>query len=162
VSKALPSDPTTAVERKVQNIFSKHEATLRTGLKHILPPYHSKPPHLYGLPQIQKPDLPLESTVSCTGTPCYNLAKFPHQILYSTVGKTETWVESSQHFSQLLKSVKFQGLNVIGTLDFVKVFTKVPVEEILAEGSCTLEDTGPKKRPFYCSQHVPRQLREVE
>jgi hypothetical protein len=97
----------------------------------MLTSYHSTLPHLYGLLQTHKPDVPLVSTVSCTGTACYALDGFLHQMLYALVGNTETWVKCVHHFSQLLKSVKVQRLNVPGDLDVVKFFTNIPVQEVL-------------------------------
>jgi hypothetical protein len=52
VYEPFPKDPTAKVERKIQKLLSKHKTTLPTDLKHKLTPYHSKPPHLYGLPKI--------------------------------------------------------------------------------------------------------------
>jgi hypothetical protein len=56
--ETLPKDPTAKVERKVQKLLSKYRNTLQTDLKHKLTPYRSKPPQLYGLPKIHKPDIP--------------------------------------------------------------------------------------------------------
>jgi hypothetical protein len=47
VYEPLPKDPTAKVERKVQNLVSRHTTALRTDLKYKLTPYHSKPSHLY-------------------------------------------------------------------------------------------------------------------
>lgn len=58
----LSKDPTAGVERKVQKFLPKHKNVL-TDMKRKLTPYHSKPPHLYGFPKIQKPDVPLRPIV---------------------------------------------------------------------------------------------------
>jgi hypothetical protein len=52
VHEPLPEDPTAKVDRKVQKLLSKHKTALLTDLKQKLTPYHSKPPHLYGLPKV--------------------------------------------------------------------------------------------------------------
>jgi hypothetical protein len=72
----LPRDPTPKVERKVQKLLSKYKSVFSTKLKQKLTPYHSKPPHLYGLPKTHKPDIPLSPIVSSIVSPCYALASF--------------------------------------------------------------------------------------
>jgi hypothetical protein len=71
VYEPLKKDPTSQIERKIQRLLSKHKSILSTDLKRKLTPYHSKPPHLYGLPKIHKPDIPLRPIVSSIGSPCY-------------------------------------------------------------------------------------------
>jgi hypothetical protein len=57
VYEPLPKDPTAKVERKIQTLLSKHKTALPTELKRKLTPYYSKPPHLYGLSKVHKPDI---------------------------------------------------------------------------------------------------------
>lgn len=52
VSEPLSKDPTATVGRRMQKFLSKHKTILSMGLK------RSKPPHLFGLPKIHKPDVP--------------------------------------------------------------------------------------------------------
>jgi hypothetical protein len=63
----LPKDPTAKVERKTQKHLSKHKNTLPIDLKCKLTLYHNKLPHLYGLPKIHEPDIPLRPIVSSIG-----------------------------------------------------------------------------------------------
>jgi hypothetical protein len=74
VYEPLPKDPTTKVERKVQKLLSHHRTALLADLKQLTP-YHSRPPHLYGLPKIQKLYIPLR-LMSSVGSPCCALAGF--------------------------------------------------------------------------------------
>jgi hypothetical protein len=76
----LPKDPAAKAERRVQKVLSKHKTALLTDIKCKPTPYHSKPPHLYGLPKVHKPDIPLRSIVSYIGSPCYVLSGFLHKI----------------------------------------------------------------------------------
>jgi hypothetical protein len=105
VYEPLPKHPTAKIERKVQQILAKHKTVLPTEMKQKLTPYHSKPPHLYGLPKIHKPDIPLRPIVSSIGSPCYAVAGFLHKILSPLVGRSESFVKNSGHFIQLLKPV---------------------------------------------------------
>jgi hypothetical protein len=102
-----------------------------TGLIHKLTPYHSKPPHLYGLPKIHKPDIPLRPIVSSIGSPCYALAGYLHKILSPLAGKSESFVRNSGHFIQLLKPINLQSSDTLLSFDVVSLFTNVPVDEAL-------------------------------
>jgi hypothetical protein len=110
-------------------ILSKHKTTLPIDLKHRLTPYHSKPPHLYGLPKIHKPDIPLRPIVSSIGSPCYALAGFLHKILSPLAGKSESFVKYSGHFIQLLKFTNLQSSDTLVSFDVVNLFTNVPVDD---------------------------------
>jgi hypothetical protein len=131
VYEPLPKDPTAKIERKIQTILSKHKTALPTELKRKLTPYYSKPPHLYGLPKVHKPDIPLRPIVSSIGSPCYALAGFLHKILSPLAGKSESFVKNSAHFVQLLKSVNLQPPDTLVSFDVVSLFTNVPVDEAL-------------------------------
>jgi hypothetical protein len=87
VFEPLPRDLTAKMERKVQKHLSKYKTALPTDLKHKLTPYDRKPPYLYGLPKIHKPDILLRPVVSSIGSLCYALAGFLHKILSPFSGK---------------------------------------------------------------------------
>jgi hypothetical protein len=63
VYEILCKDPTSQIERKIWKLLTKHKTVIPAALKRKLTPYHSKLPHLYGLPKIHKPDIPLRPTV---------------------------------------------------------------------------------------------------
>jgi hypothetical protein len=75
VYEPLLKNPTAKVERRIKKLLYRHKTTILIDLKYKLTPYHTKP-HLYGLPKIHEPDIPLMPTVSSTGSPCYALAGF--------------------------------------------------------------------------------------
>jgi hypothetical protein len=70
VYEPLSKDPTAKFDRKVQKLLSKHKTALPTDLKCKMNPYHSKAPHLYGLPKIHETDIPLRPIVSSIGSIC--------------------------------------------------------------------------------------------
>jgi hypothetical protein len=131
VCEPFPKDPTAKVERKLQKLLSKYKTTLSIDVKHKLTPYHSKPLHLYGLPKIHKPDIPLSPRVSSIDSPWYAMAGFLHQILSPLAGKSESFVKNSGHFVQLLKSVNLQSSETLVSFDIVSLFTNVPGNEAL-------------------------------
>ena len=57
IYEPLPKDSTAKIEMKVQKLFSKYKTVLTSHLKQTLTLYHSKPPHVYGLPKIHKHDI---------------------------------------------------------------------------------------------------------
>jgi hypothetical protein len=127
----LPEDPTAKVERRAEQLLSKHSTALLTDVKRKLNPYHSRPLHLYGLPKIHKPDIPVRLVVSSVGSPSYALAGFLYKILSPRSGKSESFVKNLGHFLQLLKSVNLQSLDTIINFDIVCPLTNVPVDEAL-------------------------------
>jgi hypothetical protein len=54
--------------------------------------------HLYGLPKVHKPDIPLRPIVSSIGSPCYALVGFLCKILCPLAGKSESFVKNLSHF----------------------------------------------------------------
>jgi hypothetical protein len=95
-----------------------------------LTPYHSKPSQLYGLLKIHESDIPLRPTVSLTDIPCYALAEFLHKILSPTVGNTDSFMKSSEHFIKLIQDINLQNEDYLESSD-VSLFTNVPVEGVL-------------------------------
>jgi hypothetical protein len=126
VYQPLSKDPTKTVERKVQKLLSKHKAAFPTDLKRKLTPHHSKPPYLYGFPEIHKPGVPLRPTVSSIGSPCYSLAGFLLKILNPLVGKPQSFVKNPGHFIKLLKPINLQPLDIL-----VSLSTNAPVDATL-------------------------------
>jgi hypothetical protein len=121
---------TAKVERKFQKLLSKHKTALPTLLKHRLIS-NNKPLHLYGLPQVHKPDIPLRPTVSSVGSPCYALAGLLHNIPSLFSGQSESFINNSGHFIQLLKLVNLQSPHTLVSFDVFSLFTNVQVDEAL-------------------------------
>jgi hypothetical protein len=103
-------------------------AFLPTDLEHKLTPYHSKHPHLYGLPKIHKLYISLKPIVSSICSPCYALAGFLHRILSPLAGNSESFVKNSAYFVHLLKAVSPQSEGTFVSFDVVSLFTNVPIE----------------------------------
>jgi hypothetical protein len=56
VYEIIRKDPMSQIERKIRKLLTKHKTVLPLALKHTLIPYHSKPPHIYRLPNTHKPE----------------------------------------------------------------------------------------------------------
>jgi hypothetical protein len=131
IYEQLSKDPTGTVTRKVWKLLSKCKAALFVDLKQKLTQYYSRPRHLYGMPKIHKPDVPLRPTVSSIGSPCYALAGFLHKILRPLAGNIPSDVKNSDHFVELLKFISLQHTDILVSFDVVSLFTDVSVDEAL-------------------------------
>jgi hypothetical protein len=118
-------------EKKIWQLLTKHKTVLPVALKCKLTPYHSKYPHLYGLPKIHKPDIPLRPIVSSIDSPSYGLAEFLHKILSPLAGNTSSFMKNSEHFITLIKDINLQNKDYLVSFHVVSLFTNVPVEEVL-------------------------------
>jgi hypothetical protein len=112
---------------KIWKLLAKYKTVVLTALKHKLTPYHSKPPHLYGLPKIHKSNIPLRPTVSSIGSPCYALA----DILGLLGCNTDSFVKNSEHFIKLIQEINLQNDDYLISFDTVSLVTNVPTEEVL-------------------------------
>ena len=69
-----------------------------------LSPYHSHTPQIYGLPKVHKPGTPLRPIVCTINSPTYEVAKLLSKILAPLVGHTKSYIKSSKHFIEELKT----------------------------------------------------------
>ena len=131
VYEPIEKDPTLKIERRIRCLLSKHKTSLPTRVKQSLSPYYTKPPHLYGLPKIHKPDIPLRPIISSIGSPCYALAGYLLKILRPFSGKSTSFIKNSYHFVQLLNSITPQATDILVSFDVINMFTNIPVDEAL-------------------------------
>jgi hypothetical protein len=131
VYEPLYKDPAAKVEGKVQQILTKYKAVLPAEVKRKLIPQHRKPPHLYFLPKVHTPDMPLRLIVSSIGSPCFALTGFLNNILSPLAGRSDSFVKNYGHFIKLLKLVNLRGQEILVTFDVVSLFTNIPVYEAL-------------------------------
>jgi hypothetical protein len=125
----LPKDPTAKVERKLQELLSKHNTVFLKHLKHKMTWYHSKPPRLYSLSKVHKPDIRLRPIVSSVGSPWYAQASFLHTILSPLAQKSESAFKNSGHCILFLQSVNLHSLDTVASFDAVSLFTNAAVNK---------------------------------
>ena len=94
-------------------------------------PTGSKPPMLYGLPKIHKPDVPLRPIVSCIGSPTYGLSKHIASLLSPLEGKSDYYVKNSEHFINAIDDITLEQDDVLVSYDVRSLFTNVPVDEAI-------------------------------
>jgi hypothetical protein len=82
--KELTKDPTDSVERKTALLLKKSK--LAEDICKRLRPTGTRPPRLYGLPEIHKEGMPLRPIISNIGAPTYQLSKYLATLLRPFVG----------------------------------------------------------------------------
>ena len=76
-----------------------------------------------GLSKMHKVGVALRPTVSYSGAPTYQPSKLLMGIISPLLGKKPFYVKDSHHFTEFAKAIHLE------LVDFVSLFTKVPVEE---------------------------------
>jgi len=94
-------------------------------------PTDSRPPKLYGLPKIHKPQVPLRPIVSCIGSPTYQLLKHIAKLITPLSGQTPSFVKNSEHFVEFVKDIELRSNEVMVSFDVKSLFTNVPVDEAI-------------------------------
>ena len=93
-----------------------------------LKPTTTRPPKLFGVPKIHKPEVPLRPIVSCIGSPTYQHVTF---LITALTGRTSSFVKESRHFAEILREVKLSEDKMMVSYDVKSLFTNVPVDEAL-------------------------------
>jgi hypothetical protein len=127
----LDSDPTKGVENKVTAILKKAVCLEKLTLLKLTPRW-SKPPHIYGLVKVHKPNYPIRPIVSSINSPCQHQARFLLPILNPLVGTTSTFILNSQHFIEQINNVDINEEKIMGSFDVVNLFTTTPVDKSLS------------------------------
>ena len=84
---------------KLKGLEKNREIT--NALYNKLRPTGSQPSRVYGLPKIHKPDTPLRPTVSCIGSPPYQLSKHITSLISPLAGHTSSHIKNSRHFTEI-------------------------------------------------------------
>ena len=81
--EVLKRDTTPALQRKLTNILLTLKKTDKIDFRRYnrLRCSVPQPPNLYGLPKLHKPNIPMRSVVSFSGSPTYQLSKYLTNVL---------------------------------------------------------------------------------
>ena len=98
--RSIPQDPTNTIKNKLITILKRVKS--QTGLSNqtykAMYPTGCVLPKFYGLPKIQKLDIPLRPIVSSCGSVTYGVAKELAKILKPLVGRSPYHIKSTQDF----------------------------------------------------------------
>ena len=93
--------------------------------------YISKLPHIYGLPKIHKPDLPLRPIVSSIKSVNYNLSKWISNQLTPLLNLISgSHINNTDDFLSKVKNIDLYNKKVV-SFDVVSLFTNVPVTDAI-------------------------------
>lgn len=127
----LKKDPTKTFESKIERTLRKHKQYFKDEHRSKLTPHYSKTPHMYGLPKIHKPNVPLRPIVSSKNSPSRELCRFLLPILKPLSGHSDTHVINSKHFVGLTEDMNVTDNDRLVSFDVESLFTNIPVNETL-------------------------------
>jgi len=88
-------------------------------------------PRCYGLPKIHKPGYPLRIVVSSVGSPLYEVAKFLHGILKTSIKKPMSFTKDSWSFVKSINGKIIEPHEIFISLDVTSLFTNIPKELVI-------------------------------
>ncbi|MFX0618098.1 reverse transcriptase domain-containing protein, partial [Escherichia coli] len=137
--KMVKTDPTTNILNTVKKLITEHSDTLSLDVNKLIPAC-AKPPKLYGLPKIHKPNTPLRPIVSQIDTPTYKLAQLVAKVLSPLRGHTNAYIKDSYHFISEIKDLHLADNETMVSFDVQSLFTSLPVEDCIKIISKKLSD----------------------
>lgn len=75
-----------------------------------------------------KPNHPLRVIVSSKNSPLYVLAKFLHDIMYSSIPKTQSKINNSFDLVDKLREIQLEKNYKLISLDVVSLLTNIPLD----------------------------------
>jgi len=88
-------------------------------------------PRCYGLPKIYKKDTPLRIVISSIGSPLYNMARYLHEILNSSVKRPASNVKDSWSFVRKISKTSIDSSEVLMSLHVSSLFTNIPKDLVI-------------------------------
>ena len=84
-------------------------------------------PRIYGIPKIHKEGTALQPIVDTNNSPIYKLPRFLASKLKPLVNNTNSFIEDSTSFTEMIKNHKFEANDIILSIDVVFVVTYIVV-----------------------------------
>ena len=87
-----------------------------------------QPPKLYGLPKLQKPNIPMRPIVSFCGSPTYQLSKYLTTVLKPLTDESRHKLQSTENFIDAIKTVQIPDDYKLVSFDVKSLFTSIPLQ----------------------------------
>jgi hypothetical protein len=121
-------NPTTKIKNNINSLIKSSSIPLET--QKYLINSDPIPPKIYGLPKIHKEGVPLRPIVSAIGSPTHKIARYIARLIQPFVGQTETYVQDSRHFVNIIKNMKLSETDLLVSFDVISLFTRIPISEV--------------------------------
>ncbi|CAK1591283.1 unnamed protein product [Parnassius mnemosyne] len=135
------TDPTTNTLKTTSDLIKKYSEELNLDVNSKIPAC-AKPPKLYGLPKIHKPNAPLRPIVSQIDSPTYKLAQHLAKVLSPLRGHTRAHTKDSYHFVSEIKDLCLTDNETMVSFDVQSLFTCLPVEDCISIVTSKLEENN--------------------
>ena len=128
--KEIMTDPTNMLKNKPVNLLKMIKAERGINDQLYKKMYHTGAvaQKFYGLPKINKRDIPLRSIASSRSSINYEVAKELSRILRPLVGSSPHHIKNTKDFVQQLKGITLKAKEDIVSYDMSAVFTSVPID----------------------------------
>ena len=126
----LKRDPTPSLQRRLKDKLSSLRKTNTNNLHtyYRLKSSVPRPPKLYELPKIHKPQVPMRPTVSFCGSPTYQLSKYLTTILQPLANNLPHKLQSTETFIDVTKTVRILGNYKLVLFNVKSQSTSIPLE----------------------------------
>ena len=133
--KKLSFNPTQAIRNDVLStlnyLHNTHQIDDITR-HHLMPPKPACTQLFYGLPQVHKPNIPLQPVVSGCDSPTNQLSNYVTYFIQLLVEVLPLHNRDSKHFLELLESLPPLPENsILVAADFTSLYTNIPHEECI-------------------------------
>ena len=126
--KPLVFHPLLEKESELDRFLVELDGKIPKDVSKSIRPRGSRLAHMYGLPKMHKPGVPLRPVLSATGTYNFELAKWLNSVLQPLVNSQHS-VDSAFEFVDLLKDLPVASTMV--SFDVVSLFTNVPLHDTI-------------------------------
>ena len=131
--EVLQKDPTPKFKRELTEMIRRwqREDPIPTPLKYFIYPTSEEIPKMYGLPKINKVNVPLRPIVASRGSLTYNASSVLADILGPLVGKSEHHIKNSGDFVDKIKNLEVPPGQKLISYDVSALFTSIPVPDAI-------------------------------
>ena len=128
--KELKQDSTLSLQRRLNDKLSSLRKTNSINLQiyYRLRSSVPRPPKLYGLPKIHKPQIPIRPIISFYGPPTCQLSKYLSTILQPLENNSRHKLQSTETFIDVIKTVRIPDNYKLVSFDEKSLFSSIPLQ----------------------------------
>jgi len=133
--KQIKKDPLRIITNKTNNMLKlwKDNKIIDEYTYNGLKCTNGNLPRCYGLPKVHKNGSPLRVVISSLGSPLYDIARYLHEILSTSIKKPASNIKDSWSFVTKINKTKIDPGELLMSLDVTSLFTNIP-KELVVQG----------------------------